>query len=101
MHNQPDNITRQLDEQRMLYMYQGLNAVMALLNQYLQPQPVDTLAQAYKEADEGRIIAMAAMALKNGKITQAQYEEIFDIAMGIKTVKTNAYAVPESNLTRY
>ena len=68
MHNQPDDITRQLDEQRMLYMYQGLNAVMALLNQYLNtPQPVDTLAQAYKEADEGRIIAMAAMALKNGK----------------------------------
>ena len=101
MCNQPDNITRQLDEQRMLYMYQGLNAVMALLNQYLNPQPVDTLTQAYEKADEGQIIAMAFMAFKNGNITQAQYEEIFDIVTGTKTVKTSAYTVPQSNLTRY
>jgi len=95
-----NNINHQLDEQRLLYMYQGFNAILKLLNQHLDTnnQPSEpTLSDAYKKADPGQIIAMAAMALKNGKITHEQYEKIFDAAMGIDTVETTAWSEPSWN----
>lgn len=88
-----------LDEQRMLYMYQGFNIVFKLLSQYLDAneQAEPTLAEAHKNADAGSVIGMAFMALKNGNITQAQYDQIFDIAMGMKTVQTTATTEPSWN----
>lgn len=90
------NQNSQLDEQRLLYMYQGLNIVFKLLSQHLDAthQPIDTLAEAYKKADAGSIVGMAAMALKNGNITQSQYQTIFDTAMDMKTVDAQAWTVP-------
>lgn len=85
------NENSSLDEQRLMYIYQGLNVVLKLLNQHLDQNGVDTLAQAYRTADSGKIVAMAAMALKNGNITRQQYDKIFDVAMGIDTVQTQAY----------
>lgn len=80
-----------LDEQRLIYVYQGLNVVLKLLSQHLDQNSTDTLAEAYRNADSGKIVAMAAMALKNGKITRQQYDKIFDAAMGVDTVQTQAY----------
>lgn len=91
-----NNISRQLDEQRMLYVYQGLNVVMKLLSQHLDTathQPTSP----YDNADSGKVIGMAWQAYKNGKITHQQYEEIFDIATGIKTVQTTATSEPSWN----
>lgn len=94
-----NNFNPQLDEQRMIYLYQGFNVIMKLLSQHLDEvnQPVDTLKQAYQNADAGSIIGMAAMALRNGNITQSQYDEIFDAAMGMKTVSTTATTEPSWN----
>ena len=103
MCNSNHNLTNQLDEQRMLYVYQGLNVVMKLLSQHLDRQTNQdgyyepSLAEAYQKADAGSIIGMAAMAMKNGKITQQQYDEIFEIAMDIKTVHTTAKSEPNWN----
>ena len=90
-----------LDEQRMLYVYQGLNVVMKLLSQYMDMQsmtnqtPIDnSFTQKLANADVSEVVAFAYQAMKNGKLTRSQYEEIFDIAMGSKTVQTTATSEP-------
>lgn len=87
-----NNFPSRLDEQRIEYVYNGLNVVLKLLARHLdtEQKSIDTLSEAYKKADAGSIIGMAAMALKNKAINQQQYEKIFDIAMGINTVETTA-----------
>ncbi len=80
----------QLDEQRLLYIYQGLNAVLKLLNHHLDQNSGYVPQTPFDGADTGKIIGMAWQAHKNGKITEQQYQEIFDIATGIKTVDVPA-----------
>jgi len=98
------NQNRALDEQRMIYVYQGLNVAMRLLSQYLdsvnginQPPVDNSLTQTLKGADIKEVLAFSYQAMKNGKLTRQQYEEIFDIAMGTDTVKTTAKAEPSWN----
>lgn len=96
-----NNYNTRLDEQRMMYVYQGLNVVMKLLSRHLDEQitantPANpSLSHAFANADSGSIIAMAFSALKNGNITRKQYDDIFDIAMQMNTVKTKAESVKD------
>lgn len=81
-----------LDEQRMMYMYQGLNCVLKLLNQHL-----DTPVNPQSSTD---VLGAATTAYQQGKITKSQLMAVID-ALDEQTYQTRAYAVPDStDLTR-
>ena len=88
-----NSLNNQIDQERLLYTYQGMNAIFKMLNKYLDQSGSKPISP-YDNADSGKVIAMAFQAYKNGKITMKQYEEIFDIATGMQTVETTATSEP-------
>lgn len=84
-----NNFNPQLDEQRMMYVYQGFNAVLKLLNQHLD-QPVAP------QAPSSDVLASATAAYQQGKITKSQFMAVID-ALDEATYRTRAYAEPAGN----
>ena len=82
--------SRQLDEQRMTYVYQGLNCVLKLLNQHLD-QPL-----ASGDPTSPDVLASATAAYQQGKITKSQFMAVID-ALDEATYQTRAYAEPNGN----
>jgi len=76
------NHNHALDEQRMLYVYQGLNVAMKLLNQHLDAQPAPS-----QSTD---VLGEATRAYQQGKITKAQYLAVINALDENTTVQTTA-----------
>ncbi len=88
------NINPQLDEQRMMYMYQGLNCVLKMLNQHLDDRPV----APHTSSD---VLASATSAYQQGKITKAQFMAVIN-ALDEAAYQTRAYSVPvDGSLAKY
>ena len=87
------NINPQLDEQRMMYVYQGLNCVLKLLNQHLD-QPV----APHTSSD---VLASATAAYQQGIITKTQFMAVIN-ALDETVYQTQAYSVPvDGSLAKY